>query len=192
MNDDRDEMRLAERVAAAYRGTPAPAPSAREKLDQRLAREPAPRRGGFGLRGMLGPGIVTLRPAMAVAWAAGLLVLGIVIGRILPARHDRVALEGRAASSGERIVQFVLVAPGASRVAVVGDFNGWDAAATPMERQGDGATWTVHVAVPNGRHVYAFVTDGTRWITDPLAPLAPASDLGFPNSVIVVGEPSAS
>src|SRR3974390_3016831 len=41
-------------------------------------------------------------------------------------------------------VNFICVAPGAKHVNLVGDFNGWDPAASPMNRQPDGGRgWRV-------------------------------------------------
>jgi len=83
-------------------------------------------------------------------------------------------------------VQFVLVAPTAHRVAVVGDFNDWDSAAAPLESSG--GVWSRQLDVPLGRHDYAFVVDGERWVRDPNAPQAPADEFGSGYSVLVVGE----
>jgi 1,4-alpha-glucan branching enzyme len=82
-------------------------------------------------------------------------------------------------------VQFVLVAPAAKSVAVVGDFNDWNPAATPMEPAR--GMWSSEAVVSAGRHDYAFVVDGTRWIADPSAPRAPADELGGGYSVLVAG-----
>jgi 1,4-alpha-glucan branching enzyme len=85
----------------------------------------------------------------------------------------------------------VLVAPHASTVSVVGDFNNWDAQATPMTRTPTGGTWSVAIPLQPGRHIYAFVVNGangtTQWVADPTAPLAPEDGLGAPNSVVLVG-----
>ena len=90
-----------------------------------------------------------------------------------------------------RVIKFVLVAPHAATVAVVGDFNNWDAQATPMTRTPTGGTWSVALKLPAGRHVYAFVVNGangtSQWVADPTAPLAPEDGLGAPNSVVLVG-----
>jgi 1,4-alpha-glucan branching enzyme len=83
-------------------------------------------------------------------------------------------------------VRFALVAPGASRVSLVGDFNRWDASATPMRQLGDGRLWIVEVPLPPGRHVYAFVVDGDV-TPDPSAPRAGEEDFGVPSSVVLVG-----
>ena len=83
-------------------------------------------------------------------------------------------------------VQFVVVAPGAAHVSLVGDFNDWDARLTPMRADRDGRLWTVTVPLTPGRHRYAFLVNGARWVADPSAPRAP-DDFGAPSSVVTVG-----
>jgi hypothetical protein len=87
-----------------------------------------------------------------------------------------------------RIVQFVLVAPTASHVALVGDFNNWDAAATPLRQASAEGVWSVMLPLTPGRHLYAFVVDDSKWVPDPSAARAPEDDFGAPNSVIMVGD----
>jgi len=87
---------------------------------------------------------------------------------------------------GVRSVQFVLVLPSAQSVAVVGDFNDWQAEATPLHRVGNGGLWTVEMTLPPGNHRYAFIVDGHVWMPDPNAPLTTDDDFGKPNSVVVV------
>jgi 1,4-alpha-glucan branching enzyme len=82
-------------------------------------------------------------------------------------------------------VQFALPVPAAHEVVVVGDFNHWDTHATPLRRTPNG-TWQTTVRLKPGAHVYSFVVDGTRWVPDPAAPLAPGSDFGAPNSLVTV------
>jgi len=84
-------------------------------------------------------------------------------------------------------VQFVLFLPDARTVTVVGDFNDWDPAATPLTASRPGGMWVVSVPLTPGRHHYAFVVNGTRWIADPAAPPARDEDFGSPNSVVTVG-----
>jgi hypothetical protein len=83
---------------------------------------------------------------------------------------------------------FVLRRPSARRVALVGDFNRWDPAATPMTRSDDG-TWTATVALAPGRHAYAYVVDGAAWVTDPRVPTTRDVDYGRDHSIMVVGSP---
>ena len=85
------------------------------------------------------------------------------------------------------MVQFVLLAPGAQRVTLVGDFNDWDPQATPLRRSPSGGAWSTAVELRPGRHRYAFVIDGEQWIADPAAPPAPDDDFGTPGSVVTVG-----
>jgi hypothetical protein len=85
--------------------------------------------------------------------------------------------------------QFVLDVPRASRVSLVGDFNGWDTAATPLARDPSAGIWTVTVPLTAGRHVYAFMVDGRVWTLDPRAPKAEDPDFGTPSSVVLIGAP---
>lgn len=85
-----------------------------------------------------------------------------------------------------RVVQFVLVAPAASHVSLVGDFNGWDAQATPLLQASGKGVWAVEVPLAPGRHAYAFVVDDSTWMADPAAARAPGDDFGAPSSVLVV------
>jgi 1,4-alpha-glucan branching enzyme len=83
-------------------------------------------------------------------------------------------------------VQFVLVAPSASSVAVVGDFNDWglnDSALVATNHQG---VWSVTAPVPAGVHRYAFVVNGKEWVADPSAPRSAGDDFGLPSSALVV------
>jgi 1,4-alpha-glucan branching enzyme len=84
-------------------------------------------------------------------------------------------------------VQFVLVAPDAKKVAVVGDFNGWDASHVGYQAQHrGGGVWSVMAPVPVGHHRYSFVVDDSLWVADPIAPRAVDNDFGVTNSTIVV------
>jgi hypothetical protein len=115
---------------------------------------------------------VRLSPLAGLAWAAGL--AGVLL------------LGGRALEAGAQVVQFVLVAPRAASVALVGDFNDWDPSRTPLRPAATGV-WSVNVPLPPGQHQYAFVVDGKDWRPDPAAPKAVTDDFGSPNSLITVG-----
>jgi Carbohydrate-binding module 48 (Isoamylase N-terminal domain) len=85
--------------------------------------------------------------------------------------------------------QFVLQNAHAHRVAVVGDFNGWNPNATPLTRAPGSGLWSVTVPLMPGRHSYAFMVDDTAFVLDPQAPASHDPDLGSRESVIVVGHP---
>ncbi|MFN8571485.1 MAG: isoamylase early set domain-containing protein [Gemmatimonadaceae bacterium] len=82
--------------------------------------------------------------------------------------------------------QLTILAPSASKVSVVGDFNDWDAARGNMQRLTNDGLWSITLPLRVGRHEYQFVLDDTVRIADPAAPQA-KSDFGTANSVITVG-----
>ncbi|ODT03280.1 MAG: hypothetical protein ABS52_10305 [Gemmatimonadetes bacterium SCN 70-22] len=81
--------------------------------------------------------------------------------------------------------QFILVAPSAASVSVVGDFNDWDASRFKMERVSPDGAWSVTVPLTPGRYEYQFEVDGKLRITDPTRPQT-SSEFGSANSVITV------
>ena len=119
------------------------------------------------------------RPALVRRWpllAAAAAVAGLVIAQ--PWSHG----------SGVRSdsYQFVLLAPQAASVALVGDFNDWDPARSPM-RAAHSGLWATIVPLAPGRYHYAFLVNGVEWRRDPAAPLALDDDFGSPSSVVTVG-----
>jgi hypothetical protein len=139
---------------------------------------------------------VTFSPLLSGIAAALLLAVALSVGHVLGtmraarAASPRVASDrgGATHSATRRPVQFVLVAPTARKVQVVGDFNDWDAshAEYRAEHRG-GGVWSVTAAVPEGHHRYSFVVDDSVWVTDPSAPRVLDDDFGLPNSALVVG-----
>ena len=146
---------------------------------------------------------VPLAAAAGIALAAGL--AGFVAGDATrraaapsaaamsdPAPESLRLVSGNAAAGAMPAVvptQFVLDAPRASRVSLVGDFNGWDEAATPLTRDSSSGIWTATVPLTPGRHVYVFVVDGKSLTLDPRAPTAQDPEFGTPSSVVLVGAP---
>jgi hypothetical protein len=99
---------------------------------------------------------------------------------------DSVASVASAIRDTLRIVQFMLTAPAASRVALAGDFNGWNPRATPLERDRRDGRWAVALALAPGRHNYAYVVDDTQWVRDPAAAPAEPNELTPPRSVVII------
>src|SRR2546427_814393 len=132
---------------------------------ERIAALPTPRRAGAvtaAWRWLTEPRRVALSPLSGLAVAAGLVALAL----LLP------ALARRPAPTIHEL-QFVLVAPHATAVSLIGDFNDWDAARTPMRlASAGGAVWTAVVPLSPGRYRYAFLVNGSRWLADPTAPAA--------------------
>ena len=171
-------------VDAARRPVPAD-PRARARLGHALRREEEGSPLRRALRWLLRP-TLRLSPlgtmGMAAAVAVVALVLGTWLGTALPGR----AVADAGAPGDALRVQFVLVAPGARQVSLVGDFNGWNPAATPLRPSGQGGVWTVDVPLKAGRYTYSFLVNGAVWQRDPAAPVASGDDFGRPSSVILV------
>ena len=74
----------------------------------------------------------------------------------------------------------------ASRVCVVGDFNGWSPRANPMVDQNADGHWTLFVDLPPGVYMYKFVVDNERWIPDPKNPEHAPDGFESENSVLRV------
>lgn len=140
------------------------------------------------------------------AGVGGFLLSNMVGGRGTPAAAGSVAsADSPAAPTGNALqvnataadpaaeapimTQFVLDAPAAAEVSLVGAFNGWDADATPLVRDPATGLWSVSVPLAPGRHVYAFMVDDSTLTLDPRAPSASDPELGTSGSVILVGTP---
>jgi hypothetical protein len=119
-------------------------------------------------------------PAVAAALAAGIAAAfgaGLLVGRW--------TAPPPGGPPSVRPIEFALRTPADSAVALVGDFNDWNPAATPLRRDSDGL-WSVTVPLRPGRYRYTFIVDGTRWRRDPAAPPALEDDFGAPTSVITI------
>lgn len=64
-------------------------------------------------------------------------------------------------------INFYCVAPNATQVCLIGDFNEWNPSVHPMQRQPDGS-WHVQVPLHHGHHHYQFLVDGVPTL-DPRA-----------------------
>lgn len=141
--------------------------------------------------------ITPLGGLAAVTGLAALLAVAVRLGGVggdaaapslPPATVVAAAAPAATTADSIQVVQFVLVAPGAQTVALVGDFNDWQAGATPLRAAAAGRVWSVEVPLTAGRHRYAFVVDDDRWVPDPAAPRAAGDDFGTPSSVVTVAE----
>lgn len=136
---------------------------------------------GFLIRGAVprqaGPTVASRTPAVAESLGTD------------PVPVTAVAASKRVLQEAPLQVQFVLDARRAKSVAVVGDFNSWDGSATPLERDSASGVWSTLVKMRPGRHVYAFLVDGTVWTLDPNAPRTKDADYGTEQSVRIVGLP---
>lgn len=194
---------IIEQVALAARRPVSVDPDARERLLAVIRAEAATgTTGEWESRGTQRR--FTLTATRFAALAAGLVGVGALLGFGLgrdsqETGHPKVVAEKSsqlpASPSADTVMTFVFVAHGASKVSLVGDFNQWNAEASPMQRIPNSDAWSVTVPLAQGRHVYSFLAvgaDGERWVADPHAPAAPDDGFGHRNSVVVVGTGSTS
>jgi len=193
-----DDDRMMKEIARQLRAPLSPPVS--ESFDARVmaAVRRMPRHSRFKLWSRLtAPKTVTVKPLW---WglAAASVALFAIIGAMRAFDDVQVATKpmvtalfpkASPAKPPQR-VQFVLVAPDAKKVAVVGDFNGWDARHAGYQAQHrGGGVWSVMAPVPVGHHRYSFVVDDSVWVADPNAPRVIDNDFGgVANSAIVVQE----
>lgn len=144
--------------------------------------------------------VVRLSPLAAVALAAGVSMFVALSTLALGSRawnnrgNPAVAASTHSAavhSDTVNLVRFVFVDSNARRVELVGDFNEWAKGTTQLRPSGAPGVWTVSVPLSPGRHEYAFIINGSRWVADPLA-VKSSDDFGTESSVIRVGATAKS
>lgn len=173
-------------------------PTARERIMAAVRAEPLPRRRSVLMEGIwervLAPRSFTLSPMTSSLIAAGLVGIGVLAGALGTNRDGHssagqfIAVAPRLPVS-DTVVRFVFVAPNAGKVSLVGDFNDWDETRSPKMQADKDGRWSVTLPLSVGRHLYAYVVDGT-WHPDPTAPIAD-DGFGHMNSVKVVSRGSA-
>lgn len=134
-----------------------------------------------------------LSPLGALALAAGIAAFAVVSTLAIGGRVTRTAsttvqpvASAPASTDTVNMVRFVFVDSQAQSVEIVGDFNEWTKGANKLVRSGAPGVWSVSVPLSPGRHEYAFIINGTRWVADPLA-MKSSDDFGTESSVIRVG-----
>jgi hypothetical protein len=124
---------------------------------------------------LLRPQMVPVPPAAAVAAAAAVMViLGFLL---LPG--------GGAIAESHVYVQFIVDAPAAETVHLVGDFTEWQPTIELEDPDGDGV-WAGRVPLLPGVHEYMFVIDGADWVTDPNAAGYQDDGFGERNAIVAV------
>jgi len=199
---DSEQHPYVEWIASEARRPVVMDPGARDRIMAAVRAEPVPVPAPAWRR-LLQPRVFHMSPVGSALLAAGLVGIGVLTGvatsndrggRAAEHPRDVAVLPSQPPVSPPRdtLYKFVIVAPQAGKVSLVGDFNDWDVAKTPMIRSGQSGLWTVAVPLAAGRHLYAFVVDGTTWVQDPSAPIAPDDGFGHANSVKLVVRGSSS
>lgn len=121
-----------------------------------------------------------------VAFAAmiiGMAVVPLQPGRIGVPDNGTAPMAQSTPAAG---TEFVLYAPQASEVLVVGDFNGWGSAGAVKLQPATNGTWRAQIKLNPGQYQYAFVVNGKQWLADPRAMRHVDDDFGRKNSVLLV------
>ena len=204
MSDEREERGDYdewERMIAAFRQSAPRSTGAPPWLEQKVMAEieSLPEAGPFArlMQWLVRPAPIRVPPLAGLAVAAGLALLLALprgggvngpegTGTPVDGAGGVLPVEGGTQPVGAVVyVQFVLEAPGASSVAVAGDFSEWEPAYTLEDVDGDGV-WTGRVPVEPGVHSYMFLIDGTQWQTDPRAERYSDDGFGNRNAVLAV------
>ena len=199
MSDSMNQDPMIEKVRDALRRAPAAVPDPRAVARVLSTVWAAPRPSAWR-RVIAAWRVPALSGLGATAIAAGALLLGFVTrGAVMP-RETPEPLAASGPQTGEYPVQLVAYDPNAvipvptqfvfehteaAEISLVGDFNDWKVGETKLTRLPTGL-WTTTVALPPGRHVYAYVLDGTLLVADPRAPKSGDADYGREGSVVMV------
>lgn len=199
---ERPDPLLGTRVVTALRASrniesaPSPVALLADQDSSTSPARPAPTRRRAWWQARLTIGVA---PLAGLAAAACLVVAVLVVGKKSNVDSPRAAGARVAVSSPPaarvdtvQLVRFVFVATDARSVALVGDFNGWDRTAVRLTRARTGGVWSATVQLPPGRHEYAFLVDGERWVADPNAPSSIEDEFGVESSVVTVDPARAS
>ena len=146
-----------------------------------IALADAPKENFFGW--LLRPRTIRLSPLTSLAVAAA----AVAVFVLLPDPAPDAQQLGPVAVT-QILVEFSLDAPGATTVAVAGDFSGWETEFVLDDADGDGI-WTGRIPITPGVHKYMFVIDGTDWVTDPRAQRYSDDGFGNRNAVLAVSPP---
>ena len=189
-----DDAAFVARVAAHLRAPETAHPSFEKRLMDKVRFEGSslyPLASSANLAWWRKEWVIRLSPRVGIAIAAGISAIialsAVAVGsRIAVRSQSSTIAQAAPAPDTVQLVRFVFVDSGASSVALVGDFNEWTKGATELKPSGAPGVWSVSVALTPGRHEYAFIVNGSRWVADPLA-IKSSDDFGTESSVIRVG-----
>jgi len=188
-----NDARFAARIAAPLRAAEHVHPSFERRLMEKVRAEgPSlyPAIASDGASWWKRKRVLRVSPIAGLALAAGIgaivVVSSIAIGSRISSRPAVASATPVAAHQDTvQLVRFVFVDRSAASVELVGDFNEWARGTTALQRSGAPGVWAVSVPLSPGRHEYAFIINGSRWVADPLA-VKSTDDFGTESSVIRV------
>jgi len=84
------------------------------------------------------------------------------------------------------LVRFMLRAPKAKQVSLVGDFNDWSVDQNPLSDPDENGIWTISIPLDPGRYQYKFLVDGKQWVVEPDAQAYQPDGFGAQNALLVI------
>jgi len=81
------------------------------------------------------------------------------------------------------VKEFLLHAPEAGSVFVLGDFNNWQKTESSRLSKLESGYWSAHFTLPKGRYRYKFLVD-SKWVKDPKNPSAETNVFGTADSIL--------
>ncbi|HTJ24214.1 MAG TPA: isoamylase early set domain-containing protein [Gemmatimonadaceae bacterium] len=189
-NSSRDDE-FAERIAQPLRAPEVLAPDFEARLMAQARAEVARQRtvlarGSWWTRRRM----VMASPLAGLALAAGIAALA-AVSTLTVARGAPQAPSVAVLHDTVQLVRFVFADSSARSVSLVGDFNGWARERTPLHATARAGVWSVSVPLTTGRHEYAFIVNGERWVADPLSP-GNRDEFGTESSVLLLASNDAS
>jgi hypothetical protein len=194
-SEERDEVEFIASVAGPLRAPETLDASFEQRLmsavhAELLSRDSLPRHARASQSRWWRGRTITLSPIALLAAAAGIIavfVAGAGAGFLTQRRDHSAKTATVAGVDTVHMVRFVFLDSAARSVSLVGDFNGWTKGVTQLLPGGQKGTWIVSVPLSLGRHEYAFIVDGQRWVADPFA--MPLDDeFGTHSSVVMLGD----
>jgi chromosome partitioning protein len=131
-------------------------------------------------------GVPVVRMAPTSNGAADYAALAAEVAARAPQIFEPVATAVAPAPSREVVVEFR--DPGAADVRIAGDFNGWvpdRGVLSSSHQEGETRVWRKVLRLAPGTYEYRYVVDG-EWREDPANPERIPTQLGPPNSLLVV------
>src|SRR5688572_2702845 len=159
MKNINDDDAFAERIAQPLRAPEQTRPDfdirVMSSLQGAVSGAPRRRSGSWLLRSR----VYRVPPLAQLAMAAGIVALMAAAwtGSSVMNAKSAAGRQTAATTDTVHVVRFVFIDSTASRVTLVGSFNQWRRDLTMFERTEVPGVWMVEVALPPGRHEYAFV-----------------------------------
>ncbi|HEU4786270.1 MAG TPA: isoamylase early set domain-containing protein [Gemmatimonadaceae bacterium] len=190
-NGSRDDE-FADRIAQPLRAPEVLAPDFEARLMVQARAEVARQRAVQARRSWwMTRRMVMASPLAGLALAAGIAALAAISTLTVARRATRQAPSVAVLHDTVQLVRFVFADSSARTVSLVGDFNGWARERTPLHATARAGVWAVSVPLTPGRHEYAFIVNGERWVADPLSP-GNRDEFGTESSVLLLASNDAS